>query len=171
MSNISNGDNLKSAGKTYYYKRCPHCWAPAHVDNTYCGKCKKALTEPGAVQTFYKTEVDPDLPRFNLDHPNGCPSCGLGCHWCYSFGEKKPSEKARCDICDKARAVCCIKSRKLPTITDAMPELSVREFIYDGSEDMKKIREAWAELFAEKVGECWSHNKEMSELWDKKEAG
>jgi ribosomal protein S27AE len=157
-----------AAAKKHYYKICPHCGTMAHIDNLYCGKCKKTMKEPGGVERYRETEIEPDLRRHNLDYPKGCPSCGLGCGYCYSYGAEKPDEKARCERCEQARKVCCLKARKLPVLSQVLPDVSFADFIRGQSEEWKEKRAVWHELYAEEVEKCWAHIKAMSELFEKK---
>jgi ribosomal protein L40E len=122
---MSRLEKEPEGSKTYYYKICPHCGTRAHIDSVNCLKCGGRMRAPGGIEALHSTPVDPGVKRINLDHPRGCPACGGGCGYCWSFGLKEPSEKAQCKFCAPARAVCCLKARKLPVIFDVMPELTM----------------------------------------------
>jgi ribosomal protein L40E len=156
----------EKVSKQYYYKVCPRCGAKSHIDNMYCVKCGGSID---AKSGLHKTDIDPGLTRSNLDHPNGCPSCGLGCRYCFSFSVKKPHLKARCEHCEQTRAVCCIKARKLPTLIEEVNKtltqpLSVAEIFAGKAGNYKVIREEFDDLYALEVGKCWSHCKEPAAM-------
>jgi ribosomal protein L40E len=158
----------------YYYKVCPRCGAKSHIDNGYCVKCGGSIEMKSG---FHKMDIDTGLTRSNLDHPKGCPSCGSGCRYCFSFGMKIPHLKAYCEHCEKNMAVCCKKARKLPTLIETVNkatelQLSVTEIFAGKAGDFKKIREVFNELYAEEVEKCWSHCKEEALLFEtEKRAG
>jgi hypothetical protein len=140
--------------KKYYYKICPHCGAHANVDNTYCTSCKKRINAVGEIKTLRESINDPALPRFNLDHPEGCQSCGRNCRYCYSFGMKKPTAKAPCYNCDKIKAACCHKARELPLITDIMPDISTCDILTACKEEYKEVIASYHKFFSSEVVKC-----------------
>jgi ribosomal protein L40E len=167
---MSNFDK-DGAPKKYYYKVCPHCGARVHLDAEYCARCGKRA---GGAKAVYSSETDPGLERPNLDHPAGCPACGLGCQYCFSYGWKEPHPKAYCGHCGGRRADCCAAARKLPTLLDILQEASEETALGDilggKTENARAIRETWAELYAKEVENCWARNKAAAELFDKKGA-
>jgi ribosomal protein L40E len=137
MAREEKGNAGNGAEKRYFYKLCPRCGAKSHLDNMYCVKCGRLTEAPGTRPTVYVTETDPEVKRSNLDHPAGCPSCGLECRYCFSFSAKEPHFKANCRYCEGTRKACCAKARKLPVTAD------------EG-------------LYGEEIGKCRSHCGEAS---------
>jgi hypothetical protein len=167
MKSLDKDDQPKE--KKYFYKLCPRCGAKAHIDNDFCVKCGAPMRNPGAREPVYSVDTDPEVSRSNLDYAAGCPACGLGCRYCFSYSTKTPHEKANCAYCERTRKVCCMKARKLPWLTDVIPQLSLTEIFAGKAGNVKIIREEFTGMYMEKVAECWSHCKEASEI--KKAAG
>ena len=150
-------DPEKGREEYYYYKICPRCGAMAHIDNLHCPKCGRRLKEPGGIETVHKTGTDPGLSRSNLDHPEGCPSCGEGCRRCFSFGIKEPHPKARCRRCEKNMAACCLKARKLPLFFEMFPGMTVTEVMTGKAGNYRMLLEEFGKMLGEKILLCHSH--------------
>jgi ribosomal protein L40E len=135
MSKFEERGATAAPGK-FYYQICKHCKAHVHIDNLRCGKCGKRVRDIGERGRIYQTSEDPKLVRHNLDFENGCPACSASCSYCHSFGVPEPSPKAYCSGCDKWRAVCCMKARKLELGFDTEKIAGCRSHVPDtGSEE------------------------------------
>ena len=173
MSKIDDKKGQTEQSGVYFYKICRNCGAAAHIDNLHCSKCGKRLKEPGGIETFYKTPVKPDARRMNLDHPDGCPACGAGCGYCFSFGAKEKHPKTYCGDCGRVRKDCCGRAAKLPGVPDILPEMTVKQAIaalWGKTEEHKIMNEEFTEMLGEKMRECWRHSKEMAELFERRGA-
>jgi hypothetical protein len=146
-----------ASGKTYYYKVCPHCGAWSHIDNVYCAKCGKEMEGAGGIATLHSTIIDPGVKRMNLDHPKGCPACGGGCGYCWSFSVKEPSVKAPCGHCEKTRAACCINARKLPSLSEMLPGATLEALITGRLGEYMENRGLSEEIYSERVERCHAH--------------
>jgi hypothetical protein len=151
MSKLENDAARKKAPE--YYKVCPHCGAAGHVKNEFCLKCKKSMKEPGKADVWRVSNIEREYPRANLDRPEGCASCGLGCRFCFSYGVLNRSPKARCEHCEVERRVCCGKAAKLAAAV-AQDLKALLDILKDSG-----ARAEFEKMKAEKTLECWAHTK------------
>jgi hypothetical protein len=149
-------EGVYTAPGKFYYQLCGHCGERVHIDNLICGECGRRVKDFGERGRIYETSEDPKLTRHNLDSASGCPACAASCGYCHSFGAPEPSVKAHCAVCDKWRAACCKKARRLPTLNDVMPDIPVAD-ILERKEGLENVPEALKTFLAEKIAECRSH--------------
>jgi uncharacterized OB-fold protein len=57
-----------AAAKRYFYQKCKHCGAAAHIDSVYCVVCKKRVKDVCEITPLYETDAEPEAGRMNLDH-------------------------------------------------------------------------------------------------------